>query len=196
MPAHPAQQANPFGARRRGRPPGSKNKPKLNPVDPETEKSLRDTLGSYLPADDLTYLLGTLEGKINPELSKDVDIFLALQLKALLPILAEEIQNKQLSREATSRSGTVKELLAIRLQMEKMKAGTDGDSAGTFIQNVFLSRGIDPARLAVLTGTATEVVPKRISGSTDGDEQESDEVGGLSDQPSERLLEVSSGGQE
>lgn len=154
-------------------------------IKTQAVKSLNDEIGPYLAADDLAYLLNTLDGKETPQLQKDIDIFLALQLKALLPVLAKEISGGALTREATSRSGTVKELLAIRFQMEKAKAGDDRTDSRTFIQNVFVSRGLDPARIAALVGRPDSLdrpVPVRVLGSPDGDEQEADEAGSLSDE--------------
>jgi hypothetical protein len=154
-------------------------------VNETVVKELKDSIGPYLPADDLAYLLNTLDGQEKPELSKDVDIFLALQLKALLPVLAKEISGGQLSREATSRSGTVKELLAIRFQMEKAKAGDDRTDQRTFIQNIFVSRGLDPARIAALVGRPDEPhrdVPLSLPRSIDGDEQAPDSARVVSDQ--------------
>lgn len=174
--------ANHLGARKRGRPPGSKNKPKVGIDD---IKSIQESIGPYLPQEDLSYLVDALEGRATPELERDVDIFLSLQLKALLPILADEIRTKQLSREATSRSGTVKELLAIRLQMEKMKAGNDGTDEKSLITNIFIARGIDPSRIAALTGATPRALPERVSGSPDGNEQEADETGNVPDEPAE-----------
>lgn len=174
-----ASTSNPLKSRR-GRPLGSKNKPKTVVV----AESLEKKIGPYLPKDDLNYLLGTLEGKTTPELAKDIDLFLALQLKALLPVLADEIKSGQLSREATSRSGTVKELLAIRFQMEKAKNGESGTDQRTFIQNIFLSRGLDGPAIAALIGSGEpprqlpEPLPKRV----DGDEQEADSSGSVPDE--------------
>lgn len=178
---------NSVGARKRGRPLGSKNKPKQLTV----LNGLRDKIGPYLPSDDMTYLEEVLNGTESPRLNRDLDIFLALQLKALLPQLAEEIKSGSLTREATQRSSTVKELLALRFQMEKQKDGDAKPNQLTFIQNIFESRGIDPGRMAQLVnitppdadgyvGTAREL-PERVPGVDDGDEGSSDEAGALPD---------------
>jgi hypothetical protein len=172
----------PDGIIRRGRPKGAVNKPK---IDAEKLTELKDKVGQFLPQADWNYLSKVLEGTEKPVLEKDIDIFLSLQLKALLPHLAQEIEGGQLTREATQRSSTVKELLALRFQMEKHEKGDDVPNAVTFIQNVFESRGIDPARLAALSagfGGPIEGVARPVPRTVDADEGGADEAGTLSDQ--------------
>jgi len=115
--------------------------------------TFRQKLGPYLPAADLDYLSSVLEGSDKAVLERDLDIFLALQLKALLPQLGKEIEGGNLTREATQRSATVKELLALRFQMQKAEKDDKSGNQYTFIQNIFESRGIDAARLAAYLGT-------------------------------------------
>jgi hypothetical protein len=183
---------NSVGQKRRGRPPGSKNKPKDLILAQQALTDLRIKVGPYLPAEDMEYLERVLDGQDSPELKKDLDIFLALQLKALLPQLAEEIRTGGLTREATQRSSTVKELLALRFQMEKQKDGDAKPSHLTFIQNVFESRGLDPERMArlITISTAPEPaghsgdprqLPSGVSGEPDGDEGDADESGTVPD---------------
>jgi len=177
-------------ARKRGRPPGSKNKgPSKVAMTKAAAIDLRTKLGPYLGRDDLNYMIEVLDGKVSPELAKDLDIFLTLQLKALLPQLAGEIQSGSLTREATQRSSTVKELLALRFQMEKQGKGEEKNDQYTFIQNVFDSRGLDTSRLIGLLGSQNQpadqpprVVSPSLSGDDDGDEGTADEAGALPDQ--------------
>lgn len=174
-------------ARRRGRPPGSKNKPKTVISQAQLDK-FRAKVGQYLPADDLEYITTILEGTEKSELSRDIDIFLALQLKALYPHLADEIEQGKLTREATQRSSTVKELLALRFQMEKQEKGDSSGNQYTFIQNIFDSR-LPPERLAALVGIGIgpglpEVpprqLPERLLGGADDDEEAADEARAVS----------------
>lgn len=174
------------GAVNRGRPKGARTKPKSETVSVTV---LKDKLAPFLSRDDWNYLASVLAGEEKPVLEKDIDIFLSLQLKALLPQLADEISGGELTREATQRSSTVKELLALRFQMEKHEKGDDVPNAVTFIQNVFESRGIDPTRLATLAGAAgstLEGVAVAIPGTPDGDEGSPDEAGAVSDSVPER----------
>ncbi len=174
------------GAVNRGRPKGARTKPKSETVSVTV---LKDKLAPFLSRDDWNYLASVLAGEEKPVLEKDIDIFLSLQLKALLPQLADEISGGELTREATQRSSTVKELLALRFQMEKHEKGDDVPNAVTFIQNVFESRGIDPTRLATLAGTAgsaLEGVAVALPGTPDGDEGDSDEAGAVPDSVPER----------
>lgn len=174
------------GARKRGRPPGSRNKPKSLILSQMALHNLREKIGPYLPSDDMEYLEQVLEGQDAPKLNRDLDIFLALQLKALLPQLAEEIKSGSLTREATQRSSTVKELLALRFQMEKQKDGDAKPNQLTFIQNIFESRGIDPQRMAELVNVTPPdtdryarpvgELPERVSGDDDRDEGPADEA--------------------
>jgi hypothetical protein len=170
----------------RGRPTGSRNKPKL---DTQQLNELKDKVGRFLPQADWNYLAGVLEGTDKPILEKDLDIFLTLQLKALLPQLAQEIEGGQLTKEATQRSSTIKELLALRFQMEKHEKGEDTPNAVTFIQNVFQARGIDQSRLAALTGgvgSPIEGVARPLPRTADADEGRADEVGAIPSQLPER----------
>jgi hypothetical protein len=171
--------------RRRGRPPGSRNKPK---VDKEVADQLKDTIGPYLPKEDLDYLLQSLAGTVDRELDQDLLILLSLQLKALLPVLAEEIREGKLSREATQRSSTVKELLALWLAKQKQEKGDDG-TGNTFIQNILISRNIDPEQIARLVGAGPDDIiegqSRLLPGSLDLDAERPDEVGAVPDRVSE-----------
>lgn len=177
--------------RKRGRPPGSKSRPHAM-LSRAAIAEFSKQVGPYLAPDDLSYLTKVLAGETDPLLNKDIDIFLALQFKALLPQLAEEIKSGQLTREATSRSSIVKELLALRFQMEKNEKGDENANQYTFIQNIFQSRGIDTGRLFELvsgTGTAGEL-PSGLHGSADRDEGQADTAGAVSGEVLERPVEV------
>lgn len=184
------------GARRRGRPPGSKNKPK-SVISLAEVKSLKAKLTPYLPTDDLTYLIGTLEGTESPTLARDLDIFLALQLKAVLPALADEIAAGSLLKETTSRSSVVKELLALRFQMEKHEGTDERTNQYTFIQNVFNARGLDPERVASFFPARleqpAEEQPRLVSGTPDGDSGTADEARAVSGEVLVGPVEVPAG---
>jgi hypothetical protein len=194
---------NSLGARRRGRPIGSGSKQKVL-IAQAAVNDLKSKLAPYLPTEDLDYLTGVLDGQESRTLGKDLDIFLALQLKALLPHLADEIKGGELSREATQRSATVKELLALRFQMEKHNTGDERNDHITFIQNVFDSRGLDAGRMARLLGIdgarsaspSPRLVSGRVLGDADGDAGSADLVGAVPDQLPERSVEVQTGSEE
>lgn len=174
-------------ARRRGRPPGSKNKPR-SVISQAQLGEFKTKLGPYLPAGDMDYLVGILDGTDNAILERDLDIFLTLQLKALLPQLAKEIEGGTLTREVTQRSSTVKELLALRFQMQKVEKGDTSGNQFTFIQNIFNERGIDGNRLASYLGTAdisetpSSIEPRRVLGTSHDYPRQADETGTLSDE--------------
>lgn len=191
--------------RRIGRPAGSKNKPK--PVLSRTELlAFRDRVGPYLPTKDIEYISGVLTGEIEPDLDKDVDIVMAMQLKALLPALADDIRNVTLGKEVTARSTVVKELLALRFQMRKHEQGDDNTKPSyvTFIQATFEGRGIDKNRLAELIGRSdsgrTPVSPLLVSGpvsrSSDQDEGRTNEARAVSGEVLERQQQVPGGSEE
>lgn len=178
---------NPMATRKRGRPPGSKNKPKTV-ISVAALKELTEKIGPYVPKEDMEYLSGILEGTLKPDLERDIDVLLALQLKALLPQLADEIRTGQLSREATQRSSTVKELLALRVQREKRATTDDQPNSVAFIQNVFQSRDFDAGHLASLLGVGPQVdgvgageLPRPVVGIVHEDEGTTDESGTVSD---------------
>jgi hypothetical protein len=157
-------------------------------------RTLREKLAPFLPQEDLLYLISTLEGTESPSLEHDLDIFLSLQLKAVLPALAEEISGGTLLKETTSRSSVVKELLALRFQMEKHDSGEEKTNQYTFIQNVFNQRGLDPERVATLFSgavePAVEELPRVVSGTPDGNEGNADEAGEISVPLPFRYVEV------
>lgn len=185
------------GAKKRGRPKGSKNK---QTVSKTAVEQLKRQIGPYLPDEDMDYLEGILSGKVKPELAHDLDMFLALQLKALLPLLADEIKTGTLTREGTQRSSTVKELLALRFQMEKHDKGDDDDDAKTFITNIFAARGIDPgAILAGISdgpGGSPGQLPQPVPVIIDHDGGSADEPGSVPEQLPERHVEVPAGSEE
>jgi len=183
--------------RKGGRPLGSRNKPK-NLI--QEVKSLRETLGPHISPDDLNYLLNYVEGKGTGDLERDIDIFLGLQLKALLPIIANEISTKQLSAEATRRSGTVKEILAIRVAMSKADKNGQQPTQQVLIQN-FINERLDSGRLAQLLGSAgatmaPDQLPVVVSGNSYDVARVTDEAGAVPDQLPERQEQVQAGGEE
>lgn len=175
---------------RRGRPAGSKNKKTLQK---EAMSDLKAKIGAFLPKEDYDYLMAVLDGTASPDLRHDLDIFLTMQLKALLPLLSEEIQSGTLTREGTQRSSTVKELLALRFQMEKHEAGDTDNNQYTFINNVFDARGLD---IRALTGTTPITVSKPVPKQLDEHTGDTDSPGTVSDELPERQVEVQSGSEE
>ena len=174
--------SNPLGATLKGRPRGRKS---LNP-SPSMAKFL-EAISDVVGIDDADYLRGVLTGKNKSVLEKDIDIFLSVQLKALLPVLAREVEEGQLSKEASQRSSVVKELLTLRFNMEKAKGNDEQQNPTTYIQNIFVSRGIDPGRLALLAGDQ----PSRVLGNVDPDQAEADSLGNLPSELSQRPLTLS-----
>lgn len=180
-----AKRANIEGAAKRGRPKGRKT------IKPDMMNFL-DRVGDIVGADDLAYLKGVLGGTDKAKLERDIDIFLAIQLKALLPVLAEEVKSGEMTREATQRSSVVKELLTLRFQMEKAKSNDDTPIGNTYIQNLIVSRGIDPERLALLAGGIAGLLP----GVVDGNATAADEARDVSGQLPQRQVEVQGRGEE
>jgi hypothetical protein len=178
-------KSNPMRASRYGRPIGRKN------LKPSMTKFL-ESIDGVVGQDDANYLKDVLVGGARPILEKDIDIFLSVQLKALLPVLAREVEEGQLSKEASQRSSVVKELLTLRFNMEKAKGNDDGQNPTTYIQNIFISRGIDPGRLALLAGNE----PRRLLGDVDPDQAEADSLGNLPSELSQRPLQISGGSEE
>jgi hypothetical protein len=221
--------SNAEGMTKRGRPPGTKNRPNAK-VSQEAIRLIRNKLGPHLPAEDLTYLTSVMEGQSPADLNRDIDILIILQMKALLPLLAGEIETalgitqsdpeeyvddgprtrgrpkseNYMSKEITSRSSVVKELLALRFQMNKTAREDGPTNQRVFIQNVFTER-IDSDRLLALLGGGNVGGAPRLVGSSvsgvddtiiDGERVDSDEAGDVSGQLLERQVEVPAGGQE
>lgn len=175
---------NPMRASRYGRPLGRKN------LKPSMNKFLESVEG-VIGEEDINYLKDVLVAGEKPILEKDIDIFLSVQLKALLPVLAREVEEGQLSKEASQRSSVVKELLSLRFNMEKAKGNDDGQNPTTYIQQIFIDRGIDPGRLALLAGNKSS----GLLGGPDQDEATADSLGNLPSEFSQRPLPVPGGGE-
>jgi hypothetical protein len=185
--------------RGRGRPPGARNK--LKTITPSKLKEFQERLGEYIPPEDLGYFIEVLKGERKSELFRDLDILLAMEFKALLPQLAAEIDTRELSREATQRSSTIKELLALKLQLEKAGRADEGPDATSLIQRIISDRSSsgDEGRLAALLGIrvipSDPQPPGLLSGILHNNQGEADSSGTISDQLPERLVDVAVGGQ-
>jgi hypothetical protein len=125
-----------------------------------------------------------------------------MEFKALLPQLAAEIDNKELSREATQRSSTIKELLALKLQLEKAGKADEGPDATLLIQRIISDRSSTGSeiRLAKLLGVGLGPDDKEPSGLLSGIlhdyQRQANGTGTVSDQLPERPLHDEAGGQE
>jgi hypothetical protein len=222
--------SNADGTIRRGRRPGTKNRPNAK-VSQEAIRLIRNKLGPHLPDDDLTYLTDVMEGHVGSDLNRDIDILIVLQMKALLPLLAGEIEfalgitqgppeeyvddgppkrgrkvdpTTAMSKEITSRSSVVKELLALRFQMNKSARESGPTSQTVFIQNVFTER-IDQDRLLALLGSGNgDGLPRLVSAPLSGDDDRvvdgewstADKAGDLPSELPQRQEQVPAGGQE
>jgi hypothetical protein len=189
---------------RRGRPPGSKNKPKgIMPVE------LADTIllhmQGMLPPEHFDYMKGVIrEGKAIST-KTELDTLIILLSRNLFPALvleaipgggeeedtdesvskAEKAVNKALKmpifrKDVTERLKVLQSLLALKNQLEKRE--TESRDEDKPIIRIAAGRGIDGERVRLLIG----IESSPVAGNSDGNGQPADEAGTVPDQVPER----------
>lgn len=179
------------GTTRRGRPPGIKRRTSI--ISDEDIQAYKNKVSKVVSSEELDYLLNVLEGKESSTLDKDLDIILNLNMKALVPILAQEAADGKLTSEGTRRVSAVKEMLNLKLQLSKAGKAEEVDK-NDIIRQILNQREASPEHLAELIGVRTPSVDKVessvLSGNVHADSGQTDEVRALSNQLLERQIEI------
>lgn len=178
-----ARTRNLSGAKRRGRPPGAKNKPK-SMVPAALADELLVRLEGTLPAEHYEYLKAVVKKGDAVSTEKELDILIVLLGRNLHPALIEETNNVKprtphgdeegedgddsqgitvFRKDVTERLKVLNSLLSLRHQMEKSK-DEQKDGKQPLIQIVADRNLLDGGRLGVLVGG----VPGPVVGDTDG----------------------------
>lgn len=173
-------------ARRRGRPAGSKNKPKsLIPAD--IAGQLLDVMKDRLPGEHYEYMKAVIVKGESIATEREVDALITLVRGSLMPYLAmealplpvldadgEPVLDEEtgdpktyfpgVSRDVTDRLKLLTSLLGLKDGIEKRKEGNDDGDKEHVILKVVADRGLDPSRLAFLAGYQ----PGSVAGDPDG----------------------------
>jgi hypothetical protein len=199
-------------SRRRGRPFGSKNKPKsLVPLDVADKLLL--PLRDQLPPEHYEYIRGVVKDGKAVSTKKELQTLILLLSRNLWGALVDEMRppqepdnlddalelvkeagttkpNQVFRRDVTERLKVLNSLLGLLYQVEKREEEKpDGREP---LLTVYGARGLDRSRVAVLVG----VQPSPSAGDVDGTGWSPDEARNVSGELPERPLELSSGEQE
>lgn len=202
---------------RRGRPLGSKNKPKgLIPV-PVAEDLIR-ALQPMLPPGQLTYLRDVVKNGSALDTRKELDTLILLLNRSIWPALVAEAtpeseheepedgvedelepqphggalkrQRMVLRKDVTDRLKVLNSLLNLRAQLDKREEGSENPNEQPILR-IFADRSISD-RVGVLVGYQPGGVPR----SADGTERIALPSGAVSDQAPERQEPLPVGEQE
>lgn len=180
-------------ARRRGRPPGSRNKPKsLIPAELATD--ILGVMKERLPAEHYEYMRGVIQRGEAISTAKELDVLITLVRASVMPYLAMEalplpvIEDGEvqyddegnpkarfpgINRDATDRLKLLNSLLSLKDSIEKRKADEDDPDAQPLIVKLAGARGLlaDGGRLGLLIGAEPGRTPEPtvVSGSLAGD---------------------------
>ena len=172
-------------ARRRGRPQGSKNKPKsLIPAD--IAGQLLDVMKDRLPGEHYEYMKSVIVKGESIATEREVDALITLVRGSLMPYLAmeamplpvlddegepvlgEDGQPKSyfpgINRDVTDRLKLLNSLLGLKDSIEKRKEGEDDDGKEHVLLKLVASKSLDPGRLAFLAG----IQPGSVAGDAGG----------------------------
>lgn len=172
-------------ARRRGRPAGSKNKPK-SLIPAEIAHQLLDLMKERLPGEHYEYMKGVIVKGEAISTEREVDMLITLVRGSLMPYLAmealpvpilddegEPVLDEEsgeprmhfpgINRDVTDRLKLLNSLIGLKDTIEKRKADPDDDKEHVLLK-VVASKQLDAGRLALLAGFQ----PGGLAGDADG----------------------------
>lgn len=173
--------------RARGRPKGSKNKPKsLLPKELASEILLK--MKDTLPPDDFEYMTKVIKEGKAVAVKREVQIMFALLGRNLMPFLLQEWSGDEeayLRKDVTERLKVWNSLASILHNIEKNDEDQSNPRAQPIL-TVFERAGVDPSRLRILIG----VESSGMGGNPDGNGRLQIDSGTLPDQLLERPLDI------
>lgn len=173
-------------ARRRGRPPGSRNKPK-SLIPAELALDILSVMRERLPDDHYRYMEAVIKKGEAISTTKELDVLITLVRASVMPYLAMEAMPRVqtdidgdpvldeegnpktyfpgINRDATDRLKLLNSLLSLKDSVERRKADEDDPDAQPLIVKLAGARGLlaDGGRLALLVGG-----PGGLAGDADG----------------------------
>lgn len=177
---------------KRGRPPGSKNRPKGLVPSELTEKML-PTLQRQLSPESFEYIEGVLKKGKPIETKRELDVMIAMLARNLIAAITHETDGLEqfgFRKDITERLKILNSMLTLRHQIDK--ASDDGNKPGehTLLKLVGDRKLLDGRRFGVLVGDPTG----GLAGDADGAGRETVRVGAVSGEIPERPL-LSTGGE-
>lgn len=181
----------PETTKRRGRPPGSRNKPK-SLIPAELAGDILGIMKDRLPAEHFEYMQGVIQKGEAISTVKELDVLITLVRASVMPYLAAEaiprvmpefdddgnlIGQKNslpgINRDATDRLKLLNSLISLKDTIEKRKSDEDDPDAQPLIVQLAGARGLlkDGGRLGLLIGAdpGRTSEPVVVSGSLAGD---------------------------
>lgn len=183
------------GKPKRGRPIGSKNRPKgLVPAE-LTEKML-PMLAKQLSPESFEYVEGVIKHGRPIETKRELDVVIAMLARNIIPALINETlpeeaggSGGQYRKDVTERLKILNSFLTLRHQIEKTQ--DDGTKPGESVLLKLVGDRNIAGRLGVLVGVQSGV----LAGDTDGTGREANDLGAVPDQVPQRPLLGTSGEQ-
>lgn len=181
----------------RGRPKGSKNKPKgLVPAE-LTEKML-PLLQKQLSPESFDYIEGVLKRGKPIETKRELDVMIAMLARNLMPAMVHEtlpvdeggLGGLQYRKDVTERLKILNSMLTLRRQIEKEQDDSDKPANSVLVKLV--GERLDNARVGILVG----IQPGAVAGDADRAGRQADTIRAVPDQVSERPLLGTGGKQE
>lgn len=192
-PATPAKTTEGSRPGKRGRPPGSKNKPK-GIVPAEALDRMLPELKKQLSPESFDYIEGVLKKGKPIETKRELDVMIAMLARNLIAAITQEtmgLAEHGFRKDITERLKILNSMLTLRHQIDK--ASDDGNKPGesVLLKLVGDRKLLDGRRLGLLVGDATS----GMAGDADGTGREAVRVGAVSGPIPERPLLGTSGEQ-
>jgi hypothetical protein len=192
-PATPAKSTEGPRPGKRGRPKGSKNKPK-GLVPSEVTEEWLPVLQKQLSPESFQYVEGVLKKGKPIETKRELDVMIAMLARNLIAAISQEtmgLAEYGFRKDITERLKILNSMLTLRHQIEK--ASDDGNKPGesVLLKLVGDRKLLDGRRLGVLVGDATG----SVAGDADGVGRETVRVGAVPSPVPERPL-LSTGGEQ
>lgn len=199
------------GSGKRGRPKGSKNKPK-GILPAELAGTILLEMKDMLPPEHFEYMKGVIKDGKAISVKRELDTLILLLSRNLYPALVMESQPQDdeddffddeedegprpakklkmpvFRKDVTERLKVLQSLLAQKEKSER----ADSEPKDKQILTIIGKSGVDAERLRILIG----VESGSVVGNVDQVEQPADETGTVSDSISERQVILSSGGED
>lgn len=189
-PAKPTEGPRPG---KRGRPKGSRNKPK-GLIPSELTEVMLPTLQKQLSPESFEYIEGVLKKGRPIETKRELDVMIAMLARNLIAAITHEtggLEQHGFRKDITERLKILNSMLTLRHQIDK--ASDDGNKPGesVLLKLVGDRKLLDGRRLGVLVGDATG----SLVGDADGPGREAVRVGAVSSPVPERPL-LGAGGEQ
>lgn len=171
---------------KRGRPKGSKNKPK-GIVSTDVIENLLPELQQQLAPESYKYVEGVLKKGKPIETKRELDVMIAMLARNLMSALSQEtlgLSEHGFRKDITERLKILNSMLTLRHQIEKVSDAGDKPNESVLLKIVGDRHLLDGKRLGILVGDSTGP----MAGDADGTGRLALDAGAVSDQVPQRPL--------